>query len=55
MLRLKERAIMTSEALAQYLVKFVAALPLDPPAGEVATESGPDSLAQRPDAGSPQA
>jgi len=50
MLKLKERAILSSEALAQYLVKFVAALPLDPPAGEVAAGPQPDREPQRPEA-----
>jgi adenosylhomocysteine nucleosidase len=49
MLRLKERSILASEALAQYLVKFVAALPLDPPAGEVGEEPRPPSETQQPD------
>jgi hypothetical protein len=50
MLRLKERSILVSEALAQYLVKFVAALPIDPPAGEVGVEPRPPSETQQPDA-----
>jgi adenosylhomocysteine nucleosidase len=55
MLKLKERAILSSEALAQYLVKFVGALPLEPPAGEVATEAKSDSKTTPADKQPPQA